>query len=66
MRGEVTLVECFLTKLTRHAFAEMRAPDKKTLIREVARWLVELNHEPVAFRWPGSSQEIARVLCIDV
>lgn len=62
----LNLVECFLTKLTRHAFAEMRAPDKKTLIREVARWLVELNHEPVAFRWPGSSQEIARVLCIDV
>ena len=47
-------------------FSPMRAPDKKTLIREVARWLVELNHEPVAFRWPGSSQEIARVLCIDV
>ena len=62
----LNLIECFLTKLTRHAFAEMRAPDKKTLIRQVARWLVELNHEPVAFRWPGSSQEIARVLCIDV
>lgn len=33
----LNLVECFLTKLTRHAFAEMRAPDKKTLIRQVAR-----------------------------
>ena len=52
----LNLVECFLTKLTRHAFAEMRAPDKKTLIRQVARWLVELNHEP----WHFVGREVRR------
>ncbi len=62
----LNLVECFLTKFSRQAFRQMRARTKKELIRQVGRWLVELNHEPVAFRWPGSSDEIGRVLCIDV